>query len=461
MECPPFKIKSVEPIRLITRSEREKRLKENGFNLFSLSSRDVYIDMLTDSGTSAMSNKQWAGIMLGDESYAGSVSFDHMVEAVREIMGFAYILPVHQGRGGEHVLNNILVKSGQYVLGNMHFDTTKAHIEYAKGRAIDCVIDEAYDTEIDHPFKGNIDTEKLTAFISDNPGRVAYVLITATCNNAGGQPVSMENIREVQKVARKYGVLLLMDAARYAENAYFIKKRESGYDNKSISDIVKEMMSYMDGAIMSAKKDALVNMGGFIAVNDKELYGKLAPVNILMEGFPTYGGLSGRDLEAMAIGLSEGIEEDYLDYRIKQVHYLGQLLDDIGIPVMKPFGGHAIYINGKKLLSHIPQENFPSMTLCVECYLEGGIRGVEIGTLLAGRDPETGDNVCPKLDLMRLAIPRRVYMQEHLDYVARVIKTVAKRSKEIQGLELEYESPILRHFLSRFRRTGSLAGAVL
>ncbi len=452
MECPPFKIKSVEPIRLISRSERENRLKENGFNLFLLSSKDVYIDMLTDSGTSAMSNRQWAGIMLGDESYAGSVSFDHIATTVQEIMGFPYTLPVHQGRGGEHVLNNILVKPGQYVLGNMHFDTTKAHIEYAKGRAVDCVIDEAYDTEIDHPFKGNIDTNKLSELISKGPDRIAYVLITATCNNAGGQPVSMENIRDVHKIAKKHDVLLLMDAARYAENAYFIKKREPGYGNKSIRDIVKEMMSYMDGCIMSAKKDALVNIGGFIALNDKDLYSKLAPVNILMEGFPTYGGLSGRDLEAMAIGLSEGIEERYLDYRIKQVHYLGQLLDDIGIPIMKPFGGHAIYINGKKLLPHIPPENFPSLALCIESYLEGGIRGVEIGTLLAGRDPETGKNVCPKLDLMRLAIPRRVYMQEHLDYVAGVIKTVAKRSEEIQGLEFEYESPILRHFLSRFRR---------
>lgn len=452
MICPPFKIKAIEPIRLISRHEREMKLKENGFNIFLLSSKDVYIDMLTDSGTSAMSSNQWAGIMLGDESYAGSVSFDHLANAVREIMGFPCTLPVHQGRGAEQVLNNVLIKEGQIVLGNMHFDTTRAHIEHAKGRAIDCVVDEAYDTESDHPFKGNIDTNKLEKLISKDTGRIAYILITATCNNGGGQPISLENIRHVHNIAKRRKILLFLDAARYAENAYFIKKREAGYNNKSINEIVKEMMSYMDGCTMSAKKDALVNIGGFIALNDKELYKRLAPINVLMEGFLTYGGMSGRDMEAMAIGLFEGVEEDYLDYRIKQVHYLGQRLDTLGIPLMKPFGGHAIYINGIKLLPHIPQENFPSLALCVECFLEGGVRGAEIGTLLAGRDPDTGKNVCPKLDLMRLAIPRRVYMQEHIDYVIKVVEAVAKRSSEIHGLEFEYESPIMRHFLSRFRR---------
>ncbi|MGR3318802.1 MAG: tryptophanase [Candidatus Anammoxibacter sp.] len=453
MECPPFKIKTVEPISLIARPEREKKIKEKGLNLFLLSSKDVYIDMLTDSGTSAMSNNQWAGIMLGDESYAGSVSFDHLAESVREIMGFKYVLPVHQGRGGEQVLDNVLIKKGQSVLGNMHFDTTRAHIEHVKGRAIDCVVNEAYDTESNNLFKGNIDADKLESLIMKDPGKIAYVLITATCNNGGGQPVSLENIREVHRISKKYGLLLFLDAARYAENAYFIKNREQGYSDKSICDIVQEMTSYMDGCIMSAKKDALVNIGGFIALRDKELYDKLAPTNVLMEGFPTYGGLSGRDIEAMAIGLREGIDEKYLSYRINQVRYLGLRLDAIGIPLMKPFGGHAIFINGMKLLPHIPQENFPSMALCIECYLEGGVRATEIGTLLAGRDPDTGKNVCPKLDLMRLAIPRRVYMQEHMDYVVNVIESVFKRSKKIQGLEFEYESPIMRHFLSRFRRT--------
>ncbi|MGR3179132.1 MAG: tryptophanase [Candidatus Anammoxibacter sp.] len=452
MECPPFKIKTVEPINLISRPEREKKIKEKGLNLFLLSSKDVYIDMLTDSGTSAMSNNQWAGIMLGDESYAGSVSFDHLAKAIQEIMGFKYILPVHQGRGGEQVLDNVLIKDGQSVPGNMHFDTTRAHIEHVKGRAIDCVIDEAFDTESNNLFKGNIDTDKLESLIMEDPGKIAYVLITVTCNNGGGQPVSMENIRQVHKISKKHGLLLFLDAARYAENTYFIKNREQGYADKSIRDIVQEMMSYMDGCIMSAKKDALVNIGGFIALRDKELYNKLAPTNVLMEGFPTYGGLSGRDIEAMAIGLHEGIDEKYLSYRINQVHYLGQRLDAICIPLMKPFGGHAIFINGLKMLPHIPQENFPSMALCIECYMEGGVRGTEIGTLLAGRDPDTGKNVCPKLDLMRLAIPRRVYMQEHMDYVVNVIESVSKRSKEIQGLEFEYESPIMRHFLSRFRR---------
>ncbi|MGR3220315.1 MAG: tryptophanase [Candidatus Anammoxibacter sp.] len=452
MECPPFKIKSVEPINLISRPEREKKIKETGLNIFLLSSKDVYIDMLTDSGTGAMSNNQWAGIMLGDESYAGSVSFDHFAEAVLEIMGFRYTLPVHQGRGGEQVLDNVLIKKGQSVPGNMHFDTTRAHIENAKGRAIDCVVDDAFDTESSNLFKGNIDTGKLESLIKKDPDKIAYVLITATCNNGGGQPVSLENIRQVHKISKKYGLLLFLDAARYAENAYFIKSREHGYADKSICDIVQEMMSYMDGCIMNAKKDALVNIGGFIALRNKELYDRLAPTSVLMEGFPTYGGLSGRDIEAMAIGLHEGIDERYLSYRINQVRYLGQRLDAAGIPLMKPFGGHAIFINGMKLLPHIPQENFPSMALCIECYIEGGLRGVEIGTLLAGRDPDTGKNLCPKLDLMRLAIPRRVYMQEHIDYVVKVVESVSKRSKDIQGIEFEYESPIMRHFLSRFRR---------
>lgn len=451
MECPSFKIKTVESINLISRDERERKIHENGLNLFFLSSKDVFIDMLTDSGTSAMSDQQWAGIMRGDESYAGSVSFDRLASAVYEIMGFKYVLPAHQGRGAEQVLDRVLIKKGQIVPGNIHFDTTRAHIENVNGRAVDCVINEAYNPDSDFPFKGNINLNKLENIIKKDVKKIAYILITATCNNGGGQPVSMENIRNINKIAKQYNLLYFMDAARYAENAYFIKQRESGYKNKSINEIIKEMMSYVDGCTMSAKKDALVNIGGFIALNNENLYNNLAPVNVLMEGFPTYGGLSGRDMEAVAVGLFEGIDEKYLKYRIEQVNYLGEKLVENGIPVMIPFGGHAVYINGKEFLSHIPQDKFPSLALSIECYLEGGVRGVEIGTLLAGRNPDTGDNVYPELDLMRLAVPRRVYMLEHMDYVVKVINEVYKRRNEIKGLEFEYESPVLRHFLSRFK----------
>lgn len=451
VECPPFKIKSVEAINLIPYSERVQKINEKGLNLFLLSSKDVYIDLLTDSGTSAMSDKQWAGVMTGDESYAGSMSFERLSVAVRDVMGFPFTLPAHQGRGAEQVLDRVLISKGQIVPGNIHFDTTRAHIEDIGGRGIDCVINEAFDTESDYPFKGNIDLNKLESLIKDDPSKIAYILVTATCNNGGGQPVSIENIKQVNKIAKKYKKLLFMDAARFAENAYFIKQRENGYEKNSIRDIVKEMFSYFDGCTMSAKKDALVNIGGFIALNDENIYKELSPVNVLLEGFPTYGGLSGRDMEAIAIGLHEGVNEDYLSYRIGQVSYLGNKLLEIGIPLMKPFGGHAIYINGKKFLNHIPQEQFPSLALAIECYIEGGVRCVEIGTLLAGRDPDTGKNVLPVLDLMRLAIPRRVYLQEHIDYVVNVVENVFKRRKEIKCIEFEYESPIMRHFLSRFK----------
>jgi len=452
MACPPYKIKVVEKIRLVPRKEREERIREAGYNLFSLQSKYVYIDLLTDSGTGAMSDNQWAGIMLGDESYAGSTNFKHLEEAVKSIMGFKYVLPTHQGRGAEQVLDKVLVKPGQIVPGNMHFDTTKAHIENAGGRAVNCVIEEAYQPDNDHPFKGNVDISKLEDFINNDPKNISYVLVTATCNSGGGQPVSLENIKQVYEITKKHNIILFMDAARYAENAFFIKEREDGYKNKPVPEIVKEMMSYMDGCTMSAKKDAITNIGGFIALNDKELYNKLAPENVLLEGFVTYGGMSGRDMEALARGLFEGIEEDYLRYRINQVHYLGEKLSDSGIPIMKPLGGHAVFVNGRDFLPHIEQENFPSQTLCVECYIEGGVRGVEVGTLLAGRDPKTGKDVFPKLDLMRLAIPRRVYCREHLDYVCDTVVNIYKRRGEIKGLEFDYESPVLRHFLSTFRR---------
>ena len=449
---PPYKIKVIEKISLIPRKEREKRIREVGHNLFFLQSQDIYIDLLTDSGTGAMSDNQWAGIMLGDESYAGSINFKHLEEAVKNIMGFKYVLPTHQGRGAEHVLDKVLVKPGQVVLGNMHFDTTRAHIRNVGGKAVDCAIEEAYQPDIEHPFKGSIDISKLKDFINKDPKKFAYVLITATCNSGGGQPVSLENIRQVHEMTKKNNIPLFMDAARYAENAFFIKERERGYKNKSIAEIVKEMMSYMDGCTMSAKKDAITNTGGFIALNDKKLYNKLAHKTVLFEGFITYGGMSGRDMEALARGLFEGIEEDYLRYRIGQVRYLGENLANAGIPIMRPIGGHAVFIDGKVFLPHIKQENFPSQTLCMECYIEGGVRTIEVGTLLAGRDQKTGKNVYPRLDLVRLAIPRRVYYSEHLDYVCETVVNVYKRREKIKGLEFDYESPLLRHFLSTFKK---------
>lgn len=445
---PPFKIKSVEPIRLLPAAERKKRLEKAGFNPFLLSASDVYIDLLTDSGTGAMSQSQWAGIMEGDESYAGSRNFENLQKAVHDIMGFPYVLPTHQGRGAEHVLDSILIKKGQAVPGNMHFDTTKAHIEHREGKAVDCTIEQAYDTSSDYEFKGNVDLKKLEKALKQYD--VAYILVTVTCNSVGGQPVSLENIKQVSILAKKYKKLLFIDAARYAENAYFIMQREC--KEKSVRQIVKEMFDYADGCLMSAKKDAIVNIGGFLAVRDKNLYKQLAPINVLFEGFPTYGGLAGRDMEAMARGLYEGIDEDYLRYRTGQVDELRIALANAGIKTVSPTGGHAVYVDAKKFFPHIPQENFPAHTLCVELYLEGGVRAVEIGTLLAGRDPETGKNIMPKLELTRLTIPRRVYTKEHIDYVAEVVKRVYNRRNSVKGLEFDYEAPILRHFQSTFKR---------
>ncbi|MFQ5686753.1 MAG: tryptophanase [Candidatus Scalindua sp.] len=450
MKCPPYKIKVIEKINLIPREEREKRIREVGYNLFFLQSRDVYIDLLTDSGTGAMSDNQWAGIMLGDESYAGSINFKHLEDAVKSIMGFKYVLPTHQGRGAEHVLDEILVKAGQAVIGNMHFDTTRAQIHNVRGRAIDCAIEEAYQPDVEHPFKGNIDISKLEDLIDKDSKNIAYVLITATCNSGGGQPVSLENIRQVRKITKKNNIPLFMDAARYAENAFFVKEREVEYKDMSIHEIVKEMMSYMDGCTMSAKKDAITNIGGFIALNDENLYKKLAHKTVLFEGFVTYGGMSGRDMEALTRGLFEGIDEDYLRYRIGQVRYLGGKLSDAGIPIMRPIGGHAVFIDGKAFLPHIKQKNFPSQSLCVEYYIEGGIRVIEVGTILAGRDQQTGKGIYPSLDLVRLAVPRRVYCSEHLDYVCETVVNVYKRREEVKGFEFDYESPTLRHFLSTF-----------
>lgn len=443
-----FKIKMVEPIRPSTREERELWIKEANYNLFNLKSSQVFVDLLTDSGTGAMSDRQWSEMMLGDESYAGASSYYKLKNAIRDITGFEYFLPTHQGRAAENVLFSTLIKEGDLVPGNSHFDTTKAHIEFRKSHAVDCTIDEAFDTELDHPFKGNIDLTKLEKVLSENPKEnIPLIIVTVTCNSSGGQPVSMQNMREVSAMAKRYGIPVYYDSARFAENAYFIKLREDGYGDKTIREIVKEMFSYADGMTMSSKKDAIVNMGGFIGLRHKEVFNKASVYNILFEGFNTYGGMSGRDMNALAQGLYDGTEFEYLETRIGQVAYLGQMLKDHGVPVQYPFGGHAIFVDAKRFLPNIPKEEYIAQTLAVELYIEGGVRGVEIGSIMADRDPETGLNRYPDLELMRLAIPRRTYTNDHMKYVAAALINVYDRRDEItKGLKIVAEAPILRHF---------------
>lgn len=451
MELPyaePYRIKMVEHLRKTTPEERKQWIKEAQYNLFKLDSDKVFVDLLTDSGTGAMSDKQWAELMTGDESYAGSKSFEKLKSTVQELLGYEYFLPTHQGRAAENVLFSSLVKEGDVVPGNSHFDTTKGHIEFRKASALDCTIDEAFDTTKEHPFKGNINLTKLESTLSSYPAsKIPFVLITVTCNTSGGQPVSMENIRAVSELAKKYNIRVIFDAARFAENAYFIKKREKGYQDKSIREIVREMFSYGEGATMSSKKDGIANMGGFIALQDQDLYRESCTYNIMFEGFITYGGMSGRDMAALAQGLKEATTFEYLESRVEQVAYLGNKLVELGIPVQLPFGGHAIFVDAKKFLPHVPQSQYPAQTLGVELYIEGGVRGVEIGTLLADRDPVTRKNRYPELELLRLAIPRRVYTKNHIDYIAASLYNVFQRRDSIRtGLEICWEAPIMRHF---------------
>ncbi len=457
MELPfaeSYKMKVVELIQRSERCEREEWISIAKYNLFNLRSSQVFIDLLTDSGTGAMSDKQWSTMMLGDESYAGASSYYKLKDAIRDITGFNYFLPTHQGRAAENVLFSALIKAGDIIPGNSHFDTTKGHIEFRKAHAVDCTIDEAFHIELNHPFKGNIDLDKLENVLKKYPRkRIPLIIVTITCNSSGGQPVSMDNMHAVKILADRYGIPVYFDSARFAENAYFIKLREEKYRDKSIREIVREMFSYSDGMTMSSKKDAIVNMGGFIGFKHKEHFEKSSTFNILFEGFITYGGMSGRDMNALAQGLYEGTDFHYLETRINQVAYLGKQLRDYGIPVQFPFGGHAIFIDAKRFLPLVREEEYVAQTLGVELYIEGGVRGVEIGTLLADRDPDTRKNRYPELELLRLAIPRRVYTNNHIDYVAAaLINVFDRRNSIIKGLHILKEAPILRHFTVELER---------
>lgn len=452
----PFRIKVVEPIRRTTREEREKLIRTAGFNVFAIPADAIYVDLLTDSGTSAMSDNQWAGMMLGDESYAGSKNYYHFEETVHDIFGFKHIIPTHQGRVAENLLFSTILQRGMIIPNNIHFDTTRANVEYNGGVAMDLVIDEAYDTEKFHPFKGNMDLEKLEKVIKMNGvDKIPLVMMTITNNSGGGQPVSLANIRAVRALLNKYNIPLFFDACRFAENCFLIKEREAEFRNYSIKEIAQEIFSLGDGCTMSAKKDGLVNIGGFIGMNDDTLAEKITNRLILIEGFSTYGGLAGRDLEAIARGLKEVLDEDYLHYRISQVRNLGQMLHDEGVPILKPIGGHAVYLNARQFLPHIPQSEFPAQALTVALYREAGIRAVEIGSLMFGHtDPETGKTVHPELELVRLAIPRRVYTTMHMNYVAESIAKIFNEREKIKGLRIVSESPVLRHFTARLAEIG-------
>lgn len=453
----PFRIKMTEPIRLISREEREIALQKAGYNVFGIDAKNIFIDLLTDSGTGAMSQHQWAAMMAGDESYAGARSYNRLAEVMGDIFGFRHFVPTHQGRAAENILCAVALKDGQYVPSNMHFDTTEANIRARGGRPTNLVIDEAYDISSQYSFKGNMDIEKLENFISEiGAENIPLGMITITNNAGGGQPVSMENLHAVAEVYCRHEIPFFIDACRFAENAYFIKLREPGYAEKSTLEIAQEIFALADGATMSAKKDAIVNIGGFLALNDEELFQKVCNELILREGFVTYGGLAGRDLDAIAVGLREGLGEDYLAYRLGQTAYLGERIKGAGIPIVEPVGGHAVYVDVGGLLPHIPQAEFPGQALAVELYREGGIRGVEMGSVaFAYPDPDTGETVYPELEMVRLAIPRRTYTQTHMDYVAQTLGRIAKRGGELKGYRITYAPELMRHFTAQFEPLGA------
>ena len=456
MELPfaeSWKIKMVEPLRISTRAEREQWIKEAHYNLFNLKSDQVYIDCLTDSGTGAMSDRQWAAMMMGDESYAGSASFFQLKETITRITGFEYVIPTHQGRAAENVLFSHLVTPGAIVPGNSHFDTTKGHIESRKAFAVDCTVEEAKDTQLEVPFKGNVDPAKLEKVLAENAEKVPFIIVTITNNTAGGQPVSMENLRQVRAIADKYGKRVVFDSARFVENAYFIRTREEGYADKSIKEICKEMFSYADGMTMSSKKDGLVNMGGFIATAHEDWYEGAKRFCIPFEGFLTYGGMNGRDMAALAVGLDENTELETIETRIRQVQYLAAKLDEYGIPYQRPVGGHALFVDADRVLDQVPKEEFPAQTLAIELYIEAGVRGCEIGYILADRDPVTRENRFGGLDLLRLCIARRVYTNNHMDVIAAALKNVYDRRNEItRGVKIVWETELMRHFTVKLER---------
>ena len=447
----PYKIKMVELLRMTTREEREQAIRDAGYNTFLLRSRDVYIDLLTDSGTAAMSDRQWAGLMLGDEAYAGSENFYNLLGAVLEYYGYKYLVPTHQGRGAEHLMSRILIKEGDYIPGNMYFTTTRLHQEMAGGTFVDVIVDEAHDPASDFPFKGNVDMAKLDKLVQEvGADKVPYISLEGCVNMAGGQPFSMANLRELHAYCRKHDIKIMLDATRTIENAWFIKRQEEGFANKSVKEILREICDMTDGATMSAKKDLLVNIGGFFACNDEDVFLQAQNMVVVYEGLHTYGGLAGRDMEAMAQGLREAVMQEHQDARIGQTRYLGTKLRQYGVPIVRPIGSHAIFLDAKEFLPHLDQDVFPAQTLAAELYLDAGIRAMERGNVSAGRDPETGQNRRPPLELVRLTLPRRVYTQAHMDVVAESVANVHDRRDEIRGLKLVYEPEYLRFFQARF-----------
>lgn len=448
----PFKIKVVEPVRMTTQQERREALDEAAWNTFLLKSRDVYIDLLTDSGTSAMSDHQWAGMMVGDEAYAGSENFYHLERAIQETYGYPYMVPTHQGRAAEHIISQILISDGDIIPGNMYFTTTKLHQELAGGTFVDVIVDEAHDPESEHPFKGNVDLNKLEALVDEyGVDRIPFISLATTVNMAGGQPVSLENIKELHAFCSSHGIPIYLDKTRVAENAYFIKERESGYADTSVQRIVQEICSYTEGAWMSAKKDALVNIGGYLVLRDEEVFEQARNMVVVYEGLHTYGGLAGRDMEAMARGMVESVDEEHIKARVGQVIYLGNKIASEGVPIVKPVGGHAVFLNAKAFLPHLDQEEYPAQRLAAEIYLEGGVRSMERGIVSAGRDEKTGKNLRPNLELVRLTLPRRVYTQAHMDVTAETVWEVWDRRDSIKGLEMVYEPKYLRFFQACFK----------